>query len=158
MGRPRTLGTSGIDPITEEPHHPRGSSADSVGPYQAVLACVISAQASAVLAVMRRGLRHPRATPPSTRSSPPSARYATAPSPPLPPHPLPPRSPPPRCGPSSTSSTPRTLAPPSPPPPSLRSTRSCPSRALCSWAQRPGRSLTPSPAAASRLGPRRPCS
>ncbi|VAI00846.1 unnamed protein product [Triticum turgidum subsp. durum] len=62
MGRPRPLTSGGIDPIAEEsspsrspPHHP----APCADP--AALACAISAQASAVLAVMRRGLRHPRA-------------------------------------------------------------------------------------------------
>ena len=61
MGRPRTLGAAGIDPIAEEPHHARASPADGPGPDPAALACAISAEASAVLAVMRRGLRHPRA-------------------------------------------------------------------------------------------------
>jgi golgi-specific brefeldin A-resistance guanine nucleotide exchange factor 1 len=59
MGRPRPLAAAGIDPIAEEPPHAR-SPADGV-PDPAALACAISAQASAVLAVMRRGLRHPRA-------------------------------------------------------------------------------------------------
>src|SRR5438128_1292182 len=61
MGRPRPPGAGGIDPIAEEPphHHAR---ADGGGPDPAALACAISAEASAVLAVMRRGLRHPRAT------------------------------------------------------------------------------------------------
>jgi brefeldin A-resistance guanine nucleotide exchange factor 1 len=63
MGRPRTLGAGGIDPIAEEPNHARGPGpAADGGPDQAALACAISAEASAVLAVMRRGLRHPRAT------------------------------------------------------------------------------------------------
>jgi brefeldin A-resistance guanine nucleotide exchange factor 1 len=62
MGRPRTLGAGGIDPIAEEPHHARSSPADGPGPDPAALSCAISAEASAVLAVMRRGLRHPRAT------------------------------------------------------------------------------------------------
>lgn len=54
-------GAGGIDPIAEEPHHHARSPAD-LGPDPAALACAISAEASAVLAVMRRGLRHPRAT------------------------------------------------------------------------------------------------
>ena len=55
----------GIDPIAEEPHHHARSPADGglgLGPDPAALACAISVEASAVLAVMRRGLRHPRAT------------------------------------------------------------------------------------------------
>jgi golgi-specific brefeldin A-resistance guanine nucleotide exchange factor 1 len=59
MDRSRPLAAAGIDPIAEEPPHAR-SPADGV-PDPAALACAISAQASGVLAVMRRGLRHPRA-------------------------------------------------------------------------------------------------
>jgi golgi-specific brefeldin A-resistance guanine nucleotide exchange factor 1 len=60
MGRPRPLAVAAdIVPIAEEPPHAR-SPADGV-PDPAALACAVSAQASAVLAVMRRGLRHPRA-------------------------------------------------------------------------------------------------
>ena len=56
MGRPRLLNAGGIDPIAEEPpHHPHRADGDP-----AALACAISAEASAVLAVMRRSLRHPR--------------------------------------------------------------------------------------------------
>ncbi|XP_066356840.1 uncharacterized protein [Miscanthus floridulus] len=67
MGRPRMLGGAGggIDPIAEEPHHHARSPADGglgLGPDPAALACAISAEACAVLAIMRRGLRHPRAT------------------------------------------------------------------------------------------------
>ncbi|GJM96114.1 hypothetical protein PR202_ga12925 [Eleusine coracana subsp. coracana] len=59
MGRPRPPTVAGIDPIAEEPPHAR-SPADGA-PDPAALACAVSAQASAVLAVMRRGLRYPRA-------------------------------------------------------------------------------------------------
>jgi golgi-specific brefeldin A-resistance guanine nucleotide exchange factor 1 len=52
----------GIDPIAEEPHHARSPADGGLGPDPAALACAISAEASTVLAVMRRGLRHPRAT------------------------------------------------------------------------------------------------
>ncbi|XP_051179152.2 ARF guanine-nucleotide exchange factor GNOM-like [Lolium perenne] len=59
MGRPRMLSAGGgIDPIAEEPHPPRAAA---TYPDPAALACAISAEASAVLAVMRRSLRHPRA-------------------------------------------------------------------------------------------------
>ena len=44
-------------PIAEEPHHARSSLADGPGPDPAALACEISAEASAVLAVMRTGGR-----------------------------------------------------------------------------------------------------
>lgn len=56
-------GAGGIDPIAEEPHHHARSPPDGgvLGPDPAALACAISAEASAVLAVMRRGFRHPRA-------------------------------------------------------------------------------------------------
>uniref|UniRef100_A0ACD5X5U4 Uncharacterized protein n=1 Tax=Avena sativa TaxID=4498 RepID=A0ACD5X5U4_AVESA len=58
MGRPRLLNAAGIDPIAEEPHPTRGADG---GGDPAALACAISAEVSAVLAVMRRSLRHPRA-------------------------------------------------------------------------------------------------
>uniref|UniRef100_I1PE54 Mon2/Sec7/BIG1-like dimerisation and cyclophilin-binding domain-containing protein n=1 Tax=Oryza glaberrima TaxID=4538 RepID=I1PE54_ORYGL len=60
MGRPRLPGAAGIDPIAEEPPHSAAAAGD--GGDAAGLACAISAEASAVLAVMRRSLRHPRAT------------------------------------------------------------------------------------------------
>ncbi|KAL6893622.1 hypothetical protein ACP4OV_007720 [Aristida adscensionis] len=59
MGRPRPLGAAAIDPIAEEPH-PAAALPDGARD-PAALACAIAAEASAVLAVMRRGLRHPRA-------------------------------------------------------------------------------------------------
>ncbi|KAL5209087.1 hypothetical protein ABZP36_004710 [Zizania latifolia] len=62
MGRPRMPGAAGIDPIAEEPSHSStsGAAAGGDGGDPAGLACAISAKASAVLAVMRRSLRHPR--------------------------------------------------------------------------------------------------
>ncbi|KAG8097740.1 hypothetical protein GUJ93_ZPchr0013g35005 [Zizania palustris] len=62
MGRPRMPCAAGINPITEEPPHSStsGAAAGGDGGDPAGLACAISAKASAVLAVMRRSLRHPR--------------------------------------------------------------------------------------------------